>query len=100
MRVIWAPLAIERAYEEARYIAEDKPDAALRWLNGLFESTDRLQRFPRAGRIVPEIQLPDYREIAYGKHRVIYRVEKRRISILTVRRARQLLRRSEIIDEE
>jgi toxin ParE1/3/4 len=98
--VVWAPLAIERAQEEARYIAEDKPDAALRWLNRLFESTDRLQRFSQAGRIVPEIQLPDYREITYGKHRVIYRVEKRRISILTVRRARQLLRRSEIIDEE
>ena len=23
--MIWAPLAIERAYEEARFIAEDKP---------------------------------------------------------------------------
>jgi plasmid stabilization system protein ParE len=98
--VIWALLAIERAYEEARFIAEDKPGAALRWLDGLFDSTDRLQRFPQAGRIVPGIQLPDYREIIYGKHRVIYRVEKRRISILTVRRGRQLLRRSEILDEE
>jgi plasmid stabilization system protein ParE len=98
--VIWAPLAIERAYEEARFIAEDKPDAALRWLDGLFDSTDRLERFPQGGRIVPEIQLPDYREIIYGKHRVIYRVEKRRIWILTVRRGRQLLRRSEILDEE
>ena len=100
MKVIWAPLAIERAYEEARFIAEDKPDAARRWLDGLFESTDRLQRFPQAGRIIPEIQHPDYREIAYGKHRVIYRVEKRRISILTVRRARQLLRPSEILAVE
>ncbi len=97
--MIWAPLAIERAYEEARFIAEDKP-AALRWLDGLFDSTDRLQRFPQGGRIVPEIQRPDYREIIYGEHRVIYRVEKRRIWILTVRRGRQLLRRSEILDEE
>ena len=28
MRVIWSPLAIERAYEAAAYIAGDKPKAA------------------------------------------------------------------------
>jgi toxin ParE1/3/4 len=74
LRVIWSPLAIERACEEA--------------LDGLFESTDRLQRFPLAGRVVPEIEHPDYREIIHGKHRVIYRIEKRRVSILTVCRSK------------
>jgi plasmid stabilization system protein ParE len=29
MKIIWSPLAIERAYEAAMYIAQDKPDAAL-----------------------------------------------------------------------
>ena len=100
MRIVWSPLAIERAYEEARYISEDKPDAALRWLGGLFESTNRLEHFPNSGRIVPEIGLDDYREIIYGSHRVVYRVETKRLSILTVRRSSQLLRASEIIDEE
>ena len=55
MKVVWSPIAVERAYEEARYIAEDKPDAALRWLDGLFQSTDRLARFPELGRVLPEI---------------------------------------------
>ena len=49
---------------------------------------------------MPEIGLDDYREIIYGSHRVVYRVETKRLSILTVRRSSQLLRASEIIDEE
>jgi len=91
VKVVWSPLAIGRAYEQARYIAEDKPDAALRWLDGLFDSTDRLATFPESGPIVPEIGLAEYRQIIYGSHRVIYRVEPNRISILTVRRSRQRL---------
>jgi plasmid stabilization system protein ParE len=34
MIVTWAPLAVERAREIANYIAADKPEAALRWLEG------------------------------------------------------------------
>jgi plasmid stabilization system protein ParE len=96
LKVIWSPLAVDRAYEEARFIARDKPDAALHWLDGLFESTDRLETFPESGLIVPEIASPDYRQIIYQSHRVIYRVEANRISILTVRRSKRLLDPTEL----
>jgi toxin ParE1/3/4 len=97
LKVVWSPLAVERAHEEARFIADDKPAAALHWLDGLFQSTDQLARFLELGRIVPEIGLRVYREITYGSHRVIYRVEKSLVSILTVRRSRQQLQRSDLL---
>lgn len=97
MKIVWSPLAIERAYEAAAYIAGDKPEAALRWLDGLFAVTDRLEMFPESGRIVPEIGLPEFREVVYRRaYRVIYRVEKTRVSILTVRNFAQLLDTSEL----
>jgi toxin ParE1/3/4 len=97
VKLVWSPLAIERAYEAAAYIAGDKPEAALRWLNGLFEVTDRLELFPESGRVVPEIGLPDFREVIYRRaYRVIYRVEKSRVAILTVRNCAQLLDESEL----
>ena len=97
MKITWAPLAIERAYEEARYIAADKPYASLSWLEGLFECIDRLEQFPDSGRVVPEIGLPEYRELVYGKsHRVIYRREPTAVAILTVRRFKQPLDTSEV----
>jgi toxin ParE1/3/4 len=100
VKVIWSPLAIERAYEAAAHIAEDKPGAALSWIEGLFKATDRLELFPESGRVVQEIGLSDYREIVYRSHRVIYRVEKSQVSILTVRNFAQLLDQTEIgVDE-
>jgi toxin ParE1/3/4 len=96
VKVIWSPLAVERAYEEARYIAQDNPGAALRWFEGLFQSTDRLESFPQSGQVVPEIGSEEYREIAYRSHRVIYRAEPNVVSILTVRRAKRLLDPTEI----
>jgi len=33
VKIVWSPLAIERAYEAASYFAADKPQAALRWLD-------------------------------------------------------------------
>ena len=96
MKVVWSPLAIERAVEQARYIARDKPDAARRWLRGLFASTGKLSRFPHLGRIVPELGLPDFRELDFCSYRVIYRLEPRQVSILTVRHGRRLLDPSEL----
>lgn len=96
MKVIWSPLAVERAYEEARYIADDKPEAALRWLDGLFESTDRLESFPESGHVVPEIGSSEYRQIIYKSHRVVYRIETHTVSILTVRRSKRLLDPSDL----
>lgn len=98
MKVRWAPLAIDRAVEQARLIAEDKPGAAERWLNGLFAAGEELERFPKLGRVVPEMKSEELREIDYGKYRVIYRIEERRISVLTVRHSRRLLDPAELED--
>ena len=35
MKVVWSPLALERVEDIARYIAEDNPDAAVRWVDEL-----------------------------------------------------------------
>ncbi len=100
MRIVWSPLAIERAYEAAAFIAGDKPEAALRWLDGLFAVTDRLEMFPESGRVVPEIGLPEFREVVYrNAYRVIYRVEKSRVAILTVRNFAQRLDASELVED-
>ena len=91
MKVVWTRLAVERAYEQAQYIARDKPGAALRWLDGLFEATDRLELFPESGRVVPEIGSEDLREVIYRSHRIIYRIQKNTVVVLTVRGSAQLL---------
>lgn len=99
MKIVWSPLALERVEDAARYIAEDSPDAAVRWLDDLFATVERLADFPKSGRMVPEVGSLRIRELIFGTYRVIYSVRDR-VDVLTVRRSSQLLRMSEIDNDE
>ena len=96
MKIIWSPLAIERTTEIAEYIAQDSPSAATKWVKILFDKTQLLKTSPKSGRIVPEIHKEDIRELIYGNYRIIYRTEKNKISILTIRHGKQILPTEEI----
>jgi plasmid stabilization system protein ParE len=83
MKVVWSPLAIDRASEIAEYIAQDNPTAAEAWINTVFSKVGKLKTFPETGRIVPETDNKKIRELIYGNYRIIYRMEEERISVLT-----------------
>lgn len=90
MKLIWSPLALERAEEMVDRIAADRPVGAQKWLDELFGSVERLIQFPESGRVVPELNRANLREIIHGSSRIIYRIEAGDITILTVRNSRQL----------
>ena len=96
MRIIWSPLAVDRASEIVDYIAQDKPSAAEKWINTVFFKVEQLKLSPESGRIVPEINDSQFRELIYGNYRIIYRIETKQISILTIRHGRQILPINEI----
>ena len=97
MKLIWSPLAIDRAAEIADYIAQDKPSAAEKWINTVFLKVEQLKSSPEIGRIVSEIRSKQFRELIYGNYRIIYRMEKKKISILTIRHGKQILPMQEIM---
>jgi len=97
MKIIWSPLAFERASEIADYIAQDSPVSAEKWINAVFSKVERLKSSPEIGRNVPEIRNRQFRELIYGNYRIIYRLENKRISILTIRHGKQILPIDEII---
>jgi len=47
--------------------------------------------------IVPEIGNDQFREIIYGNYRIIYRVEKKQESIMTIRHGNQILPIDELL---
>jgi len=96
MRIVWTRLALSRLEAHARHIAADRPGTAVAWAGGAFDAVASLARFPRRGRIVPEVGRADVREVLYGPWRIIYRLEPKRIAILTVRHARQRLDAEEL----
>ncbi|MBU8912168.1 MAG: type II toxin-antitoxin system RelE/ParE family toxin [Desulfobacterales bacterium] len=96
MKIIWSPFAINKASEIADYIAQDKPSAAKRWINEVFIKVEQLKSSPQIGRVVPEISDNKFRELIYGNYRIIYRMEIKQISILTIRHEKQILPIDEI----
>ena len=91
MKVIWAPLALDRVAEIAAYIDKENPSAAEKWIRQIFQRVGQLADFPESGRHLSEISRLDIRELLWGNYRIIYRLESRRLSILTVRHIKQIL---------
>ena len=97
MRIIWSPLAVDRALEIAGYIAQDKPSSAKNWIDTVFSKVEKLKSSLEIGRIVPEINDSQFRELIYGNYCFIYRIETKKISILTIRHGHQILPIDEIM---
>ncbi len=91
MKIIWTPLAVNRVTEIAKYIAKDNPSAGEKWVESVFKRVKNLEKFPNIGRVVPETNRNDIREIIFKNYRIIYKFEQEQISILTVRHGKQIL---------
>jgi toxin ParE1/3/4 len=91
MKILWSPLAIDRMEEISDFIAYDKPSAAHKWINSIFNKVELLKANPEMGRLVPEIETPSIRELIFGNYRIIYRHAGDSIKILTVRNCSQQL---------
>lgn len=84
MKASWTEGAELELYEIGDYIAADNVDAAVAWIERLRERADAVARMPRSGRIVPELELDDVREVFVGSYRLIYRVIPGGIEVMTV----------------
>lgn len=91
MTVEWLKSATDALLEIADRIALDKPTAADQLILHIEAATARLADFPRLGRVVPEYSDDDLRELIVGSYRVVYRVEKTAVVILTIFEGHRLL---------
>jgi len=92
VKVIWTDQAITDLNDIGEFISKDSERYAQEVVRSLFESTRIIETHPKAGRIVPEYNTEDFRELIKGSYRIVYRiVDKFRIDVLAVHHsARQL----------
>lgn len=74
-RLIWAPAARLDLNDITAYIAEDNPAAARKFVGSIFRVIQRLPEFPESGRIVPEFNDPQIREVLRKPCRIVYRIK-------------------------
>ena len=74
-RTYWTDEALRYLADIYKHIAEDSPQNAENFLNALMDSVEtQLSLSTDIGRVTPELQDPDKREIIYKKYRVLYTV--------------------------
>ena len=83
-QINWTKLALNDVDQIYGYIAKDSPHYAQKTIEKFFERVLILQNFPRSGRIVPEFEIENLRELIEGNYRIVYRIKKNKIDILRV----------------
>jgi|SRR6185437_12922084 len=73
-KIVFSEPSIEDLGNIVHYIATDNPQAASRFGAKLIASVRNLAVFPRLGRIVPEKNDDNVREIIFKPYRIFYRV--------------------------
>ena len=101
VKINWTDQALSDLNDIGDYIASDSPKYAALTIERLFNSTDILKHSPLTGRIVPEINKPDIRElIRLSNYRIVYRiVSKIRIDILTVHHTARLIKNNPALSQ-
>ena len=96
MKVAWSYVALGNLIETNKYIASENPEAARKVINDIFEAGNKIKAFPEKGRIVPELRRKNVREVFRYEYRIIYRIESKRIFVLTVLHMKQRLKKNHI----
>ncbi len=91
MEIVWTNQALQKLNKFVDYIAKDDVATAEKWALKLIEKTEQLIDQPESGRIVPEYNESNLRELIVGNYRLIYRIRKEEntIYIQTVWHVRQ-----------
>ena len=84
LKIRWTDRARDDLTQILDFIAQDNPDAAVRWVNVLVEAVERAGLFPLSGRVVPEIGRAEVREVIRRTYRIVYRVSEESVEVLTV----------------
>ena len=71
------------------YIAEDSRYYARHVVQNIVDKSETLEAFPKVGRMVPETNDPNVREIFMYSYRIIYEVTDRDVNILAIIHGKQ-----------
>ncbi len=74
-RIIWTNPALSDLNEIMEYIGRDSNHYARLFGERLVDSLDRLEMYPRCGRVAPEFESAtdlEIRQVIYGAYRILY----------------------------
>lgn len=91
--ISFAETAISDLHDIREWYTEQRsPEVGEQLIAGVFSQVERLADFPESGRIVPEFNVSNLREIIHPPFRIVYRLDGDRVRIVRVWRSERLLK--------
>ncbi len=84
LKVLWTENAIQDLLGIKAFIAQDSIDRAEKWLIALYAAGENLSQFSSRGRIIPEFNQENLRELLIENYRLVYRIKSATVEIITV----------------
>jgi len=91
-KIVWTDLAKDDLRSIYDYILRDSKVYAKRYVSKLISRVDQLETNPMSGRIVPEINREEIRELIEGNYRLVYRCVGDSVTMLRVHHAARQLK--------
>lgn len=94
VEISWTRQAISDIDNIARFIAKDSERYAKIQTRRFFELVMVLQKSPKVGRIVPELNIKNIRELISGNYRIIYKIlSATKVDIIAIHHSARLLKK-------
>ena len=88
--VNWSEPAKNSLKQIYDFISKDSNYYAKEVINKIINESEKLNDFPKLGRIVPEINDENIRELIIYSYRLIYEIKSSEVNILTLIHGRQM----------
>ena len=72
VEVNWSERSLKDIDQIADYISQDSYNYAITFVDKIFDKEKYIQKYPLLGRIVPEFNVKNIREIIEGNYRIVY----------------------------
>ena len=87
VEIVWTEYAMEDLKLIHEYISKDSQVYADRQVDKIIKRVDQILSFPKSGRVVPEFDIEDLRELIEGNYRIIYQITSDKIAIVRIHHA-------------
>ena len=91
VKIVWTPEALRDLKNIFDYISLDSPKSASRVTKKIIQRIEILSSFPKMGRVVPEFQREELRELIEGSYRLVYLVKTKSVEVIRIHHSSRLL---------
>ena len=99
-RIIWTESVLQDLDQIADYISLDKPTAASRFVQRVFQGVEQLASHPKSGSIPNELNGTPYRQLVIPPVRIFYREQDDMVFIIYIMRGERFFRSNDLLERD